>query len=118
MREKKALEIIFTEDSWTLDRHKAQGTGRTRKHAIENVEEMIEDYSLHGRRRCRSWWRKTWSLRITLWSRHRSILEQVVCFPEQILAIVFETLVEKGQKEDGYHGSNETRHSLDVPPGE
>lgn len=78
----------------------------------------VEWYSLHGWRRCCGWWRQAWCLRIPLGSRHRSILKQIVRLPEQVLAVVLKALVQQSQQENGNHGTNKTRHSLDVPPGE
>lgn len=78
----------------------------------------VKWYSLHGWRCCRSWWRQAWCLRIALGSRHRSILKQIVSLPEQVLAVVLEALVQQSQQENGNHGTNKTRHRLDMPPGE
>lgn len=78
----------------------------------------VEWYSLHGWRCCRGWWRQAWCLRIALGSRHRSILKQIVRLPEKVLAVVLEPLVQQSQQENGYHGTNKTRHRLDMPPGE
>lgn len=102
-----------------IEANKERKTGsRTTEMERGRPSKAVAWYSLHGWRRCCGWWRQAWCLRIALGSRHRSILKQIVRLPEQVLAVVLKALVQQSQQENGYHGTNKTRHRLDVPPGE
>ena len=47
--------------------------------------------------------------------RHTSVLERVVCFPEQIFSIIFEAFIERGHDYNSYYRSYKSANGGNIP---